>query len=77
MAREYKEVSKEEFDKFIQEYPNKLERDVTGICEPPLATYNDFTIASKWPESVVAKVDLYDGSKYHGGKTEVYRILSV
>ncbi len=55
-------VTKEEFDAFIATYPRHLVRDVTGICEPPLMTFNDFTIAPKWPESVVAKVILCEDS---------------
>ena len=49
-----KKVGKDEYLKFIGEYPRRLERDVCGISEPPLVTYNDFT-RGKWPESVVAK----------------------
>ena len=64
------EVSKEEFDKFIHDYPRKLEKDVAGMYEPPLLTFNDFMVAPMWPRSVVASVMLYehgypndDGSK--------------
>ena len=46
--------SKEEFDDFIAKYPRPLTRDVFGAGEPPVVTFNDFTIAPKWPESVVA-----------------------
>lgn len=74
------EVSKEEFDEYISNYPNKLEIDVTGICEPPLKTYNDFTNNKAWPESVVASVSLYESfpkdPKYYPYVWEpnVYRI---
>ena len=54
----FKKVSKEEFKKFIEEYPNELKTDIARICEPPLLSYNDFTIADKWPDSIVAKVIL-------------------
>lgn len=47
-------VSSAEFAAYIAAYPRELERDVTGICEPPLVSYNDFTLAPKWPESIVA-----------------------
>jgi hypothetical protein len=55
----FKSVYKEEFDKFVSEYPRKLNRDCCGISEPPLVTYNDFELANKWPYSIVAK--------YHDG----------
>lgn len=50
----FKSVTEAEFKKFIGEYPNKLEVNVTTICEPPLINYNDFTRAPYWPDSVVA-----------------------
>lgn len=43
----------DEFIQFIKNYPRPLERDVNQICEPPVVTYNDFTLGN-WPESVVA-----------------------
>lgn len=32
----FKEVTKEEFDLFIKQYPNKLEKDFVTMCEPPM-----------------------------------------
>ena len=55
-----KDVSKEEFVKFIDNYPRKLVRDVFGACMPPLVTYNDFELANRWSASVVASTYLYD-----------------
>jgi|688.fasta_scaffold522165_1 hypothetical protein len=66
------EVSKADFDRYISEYPLPLERDVTHICEPPMLTYNDFSGGKIWPQSIVAKAQLYDGSEYHGGRAPVY-----
>jgi hypothetical protein len=54
-------VTKVEFDAFVAAYPRPLVRDVFGAFEPPLVTYNDFNLAPKWPESVVASHDL-DGN---------------
>lgn len=51
-------VSKEEFDKFVKTYPRELCCDVWGACEPPLVTYNDFTLGN-WPDSVVARTWAY------------------
>ena len=70
-----RQVTKKEFDKFISEYPNKLQTDVAGMFEPPLKTWNDFKKAHKWPESVVAFCKMYDGSDYHGGKKPEYWIF--
>ena len=66
------EVSKADFDQYIKEYPKPLERDITHICEPPLMTFNDFSEGKVWPQSIVAKAQLYDGSEYHGVRTFVY-----
>lgn len=52
----FKRVTMEEFQSFIRSYPNKLERDVCAIGQPPVETYNDFTTGKVWPESVVAKI---------------------
>lgn len=54
-----KKVTKEEFYKFIENYPRPLERDVTGVCEPPAISYNDFELANRWPYSIVASTHLY------------------
>ena len=50
----WKKVTKEEFEQYLKNYPRELETDVNGICEPPLVTYNDFTLG-KYPQSIVAK----------------------
>lgn len=56
--RAFKKVEKDEFEKFVDDYAkhHPLEKDVAGMYEPPLLTYNDFSKGSMWPESVVAKV---------------------
>ena len=60
MNKEKFAVSKEEFEKFISEYPNKLEIDYFMDWY----SYNDFSLngGCVWPESMVAmKSDgLYD-----------------
>jgi len=66
------EVSKADFDQYISDYPKPLEKDITRICEPPMLTYNDFSDGKVWPQSIVAKAQLYDGSEYHGGRAPVY-----
>jgi hypothetical protein len=55
MSDEFKQVSKEEFQEFLAKYPRKLEHDCSGIPEPPVDTYNDFSLGV-WPESIVARI---------------------
>jgi hypothetical protein len=55
----YKKVSKNEFYQFIDKYPEKLEIDICHIPIPPIATFNDFSSNKKWPESTVAKIELF------------------
>lgn len=56
---EFKQVSENEFKQFIRDYPYILTRDICGISEPPLVSFNDFRDGIKWPESMVAK--FHDG----------------
>lgn len=62
---EWKKVQKAEFDSFISDYPRRLEKDVTGICEPPMLSYNDFSDEKIWPESMVAQISLNTSMKGH------------
>lgn len=70
----FKQVSEMECREFVKHYPVKLQYDATGICEPPLGTWNDFSDGKVWPESIVAKVNLQDGSAYHSFKQREYFI---
>lgn len=72
--KDFKEVTKEEFQEFVKKYPNKLDWNVTGICEPPLGSHNDFSDGKVWPESMVTKVFIMDGSAYYDGKFSEYYI---
>lgn len=76
--KKYKQVSKVEFDKYVNDYAESkgviLDRDVTGICEPPLLTINDFSDGKRYPESIIAKAYIMDGSEYYDGKTTEYFI---
>jgi len=49
----WKDCTKEELDAFVKAYPRKLVIDINRTCEPPFATYNDFTLGN-WPDSTVA-----------------------
>lgn len=46
-----KDVTKEEFEEFIANYPNKLEKDYYMDWW----SWNDFSDGKIWPESMVAK----------------------
>lgn len=74
----WNKVSKDEFYKWIEDYQNrnsvKLERNISTVCEPPLLTINDFSKGLVWPDSVVAKAILYDGTGYHDFKSPEYFI---
>lgn len=67
MPNAFIEVDQTQFDQFLVSYPRTLRRDVCGIYEPPLVTYNDFERAPYWPDSVVAK---------HGDGEDDYRVLA-
>lgn len=60
-----KQVTKEEFDNFIKDYPNKdkLEINIVRFVTPEVAEYNDFSLG-KWPDCTVAQVSL--GKGYYG-----------
>lgn len=55
-----KKVSKEEFVKFLENYPRPLRRDVFAACDPPAISYNDFELADRWLYSIVASTHYYD-----------------
>lgn len=75
-----KSVSKSEFQDFISNYPGKLEVDICGLCDPPMVSYNDFSIG-EWPESIVAKTWKYDEEPgecfYKPEENREYYILDV
>ena len=62
-----KQVSREEYQAFVENYPRKLIKDVCAIAEPPLITFNDFTLGH-WPKSIVARTWAYSdipGDRYY------------
>lgn len=74
-----KNVSKEEFEKFLDNYPRKLIVDVAGMFEPPAISYNDFELANRWPYSIVASTYAYDddpkGYYYEPEEERAYCII--
>jgi len=67
-------ATKEEYDSFIMNYPNKLERSVLTFCEPPVVQFNDFSNDKIWPESVVAQYQELYGTNYKPNGKIVYKI---
>lgn len=65
-----KQVSKEEFEEFISSYPNELTKNINGIFEPPLITYNDFSNGI-FPDSAVAWIHFFENYPKDG--KEPYR----
>lgn len=62
------EVSKEEFENYIKNYPRKLDFDACGISDPTALSWNDFELADRWPYSIVANTWDYD--EYNGTSCE-------
>lgn len=58
-----KQCTAEELKTFLDHYPRPLVVDITGICDPPLQTWNDFTLGV-WPRSVVASCSDPNGAFY-------------
>lgn len=56
---DFREVLYSEFLAFLDAYPRKLTADCSGISEPPLMTYSDFSVGA-WPEAIVAKYHRYE-----------------
>ena len=79
IEKQFKDVTKQEFDEFIASYPRHLERDVCGIYEPPIVSYNDLEIGW-WSRSVIANTMLYSdnpkNSYYEPEDKRVYRIVT-
>jgi len=73
-----KKVSKEDFIGFINKYPRKLTQLYDGSITPPLITYHDFEMSTKWLYSIVAATfdyDFPDGIFYQPEVERIYRIL--
>jgi len=72
MTDRFREVTKDELLAWVKAYPRPLEKDLDGTCDPHRLTFNDFAVAPKWPESVVAYfyIDWGLGYPEHG-----YRVL--
>lgn len=75
-----KKVDKETFEKFLEDYPRRLDRDVCGISDPPTISFNDFELANRFPYSVVANTYLYSDSPedywYEPEEKRVYYIVT-
>nr|DAH57223.1 MAG TPA: hypothetical protein [Caudoviricetes sp.] len=74
---DFKQVSEAEFKEFIDNYPNKLEFNVSRMCEPPMGSHNDFSDGKIWPESMVTQVILTNGEAYYDNEPNTYFIKEV
>jgi hypothetical protein len=72
-----KRVTKEEFKKFLDNYPRSLACDCCGISDPPAISYNDFELANRWPYSIVANTWAYDDdpNDYYYSENPSYFIM--
>lgn len=77
-AKKWRRVSKEEFNSFVKSYPANLDFDTTGICDPPLSSYNDFS-RGNWPDSMVAKVYRNDmlPKEWNAGENEYFLLAEL
>lgn len=79
IEKQFKDVTKQEFDEFIVSYPRYLKLDVSGMCEFPTVSYNDWEIGW-WSRSIVASTMLYsDNPKdryYEPEDKRVYQIVT-
>jgi len=69
----FTKVIKEEFEKFIKNYPNKLDKDYNMIFEPPHLMYYDFTSGEGY-SATVAYISL--DSEYNKAFNDEYYIRS-
>jgi hypothetical protein len=67
-----REVTKEEYEEFIKNYPRPLSQDLLTITEPPILQLNDFSLGD-WPKSVVAQ----NRNKDYETDEVIYKISSI
>lgn len=68
-----KDVTKEEFFKFIENYPNLLDTRLVTMTSPPMVCYEDFS-KGNWPKCTVGQYRL--GGYYDDGPEDYdYRIV--
>lgn len=71
-----KEVSKEEFEEFVANYPRLLEGYLFKPWTPPHYTYNDNELASQWPAGMVASFECGVPGEFYGWDyVPIYRIM--
>jgi hypothetical protein len=75
VKKEYKPVSKTELDAFVKNFPGTLDYSVSGISKWKMGFWCDFSNGKVWPEAIVARVRLWDGSDYHFKKQPEYEIV--
>ena len=61
---EFATATKDEFDAFIDAYPNEIKISVNGMCFPEIIMFYDFSIAEGWDAVVAKKRPIYEGPGY-------------
>lgn len=69
-----KQVTKEEFDKFIKSHSNELKESIVGISMPPMKIFYNLKKHKKPIDCVVAYIDLYECHKFYNYKPNEYFI---
>ena len=62
-----KQVSREEYQAFVENYPRELHKDVWQTVEPSLIMFNDLSLG-EWPKCIVAETWAYSdipGDRYY------------
>lgn len=59
---EWKQVTQDEFQMFLDSYPRVLQGNMNGIFEPPRWEFHDFSDGKVSPESMVGFVKMNDES---------------
>ena len=58
------QVTKDEFDAFIDAYPNEIKISVNAMCFPEMVMYYDFSTATGYDAVVAQKRPIYEGPGY-------------
>lgn len=70
----FKEVTHDDFEKFLAEYPRKLERHLTTICDPEMLGFYDFSLGKSAEDALVAKKFCFDPNDPRGGFEPTYYV---
>lgn len=69
----FKEVAKDQFDNYINEYGGNTYKSVNKTFEPPMLAVMDDNIGV-WPKNVIAYAVLTEGEDYYDNEPTKYFI---